>query len=171
MLKDQKVVICGGGGFIGGHLIGDLLRKGHTDVRSVDIKPFGEWYQKSPKVENVRLDLNGKDACEKACRGAGLVYNPGERVFGASTPLYVLLLALFPAFRSVGFSPEERRAFLGRSVPRFSRLHFPSTVPSTLLVYPANVTPTSGGAYGPDPTTNAKNVKMTTAAPISATVT
>src|SRR5438552_3795965 len=27
--------------------------------------------------------------------GHGLVFNPGERVFGASTPLYVLLLALF----------------------------------------------------------------------------
>jgi hypothetical protein len=27
--------------------------------------------------------------------GHGLVYNPGERVFGASTPLYVLLLAVF----------------------------------------------------------------------------
>src|SRR5438067_12915207 len=27
--------------------------------------------------------------------GHGLVYNPGERLFGASTPLYVLLLSLF----------------------------------------------------------------------------
>src|SRR5205823_9425614 len=31
-------------------------------------------------------------------------------------------IALFPAFRAIGLSHEERRAFLARSVPRFSRL-------------------------------------------------
>ena len=40
MSKDQKVVVCGGGGFIGGHLVGELIRHGHTNIRSVDIKPF-----------------------------------------------------------------------------------------------------------------------------------
>jgi putative copper export protein len=33
-----------------------------------------------------------------------------------------MALALFPAFRTVGASSGERRAFLGRAVPRFSRL-------------------------------------------------
>ena len=31
--------------------------------------------------------------------GLGLVYNPGERVFGATTPLYVLLLSALSALR------------------------------------------------------------------------
>jgi len=73
-LKD-RVVVCGGGGFIGGHLVGDLLRKGHTQIRSVDIKPFSEWYQHFPEVENVRLDLQGKEACHKALDGARVVYD------------------------------------------------------------------------------------------------
>ena len=58
MLKTDKVVVCGGGGFIGGHLVGDLLRQGCADVRWVDIKPFKEWYQRFDAVENLPLDLN-----------------------------------------------------------------------------------------------------------------
>jgi hypothetical protein len=34
---------------------------------------------------------------ENCTRGLGLVYNPGERVFGASTPFYVLFLTLLSA--------------------------------------------------------------------------
>ena len=27
----KKIVVCGGGGFIGGHLVEDLLKQGHRD--------------------------------------------------------------------------------------------------------------------------------------------
>ena len=75
MVKTDKVVICGGGGFIGGHLVADLRQQGYTDIRSVDVKPFGEWYQKFPDVENLQLDLQERTACQKALEGAGIVYN------------------------------------------------------------------------------------------------
>jgi GDP-D-mannose 3', 5'-epimerase len=71
----NKILVAGAGGFIGGHLVAELLRKGHTDIRAVDIKPFGEWYQKFPQVENVQLDLQLKDACEKSAAGAHTIYN------------------------------------------------------------------------------------------------
>src|ERR1700741_4064914 len=74
-LSPGKIVVCGGGGFIGGHLIADLLRQGYRDLRSVDIKPFDEWDQISPKGENLQLDLQEKEACEKALSGAHTVYN------------------------------------------------------------------------------------------------
>ena len=51
----------------------DLLRQGHTDIRSVDNKPITEWYQVSPKVENLQLDLGRKEACEQALQGAHTV--------------------------------------------------------------------------------------------------
>lgn len=73
-LKDLTVV-CGGGGFIGGHLVADLMRQGHQNIRAVDIKPLDEWYQKFPGVENLQLDLQEKEACQKALRGAAAVYN------------------------------------------------------------------------------------------------
>jgi nucleoside-diphosphate-sugar epimerase len=74
MKKDGLIVIAGGGGFIGGHLVADLLRQGHTRIRSVDIKPFDEWYQVFPQVENLQLDLKDKDSCIKACKGADEIY-------------------------------------------------------------------------------------------------
>jgi nucleoside-diphosphate-sugar epimerase len=71
----KKIVVCGGGGFIGGHLVENLLQQGHRDIRSVDIKPFDQWYQRFPEVENLQLDLGEKDACEQALKDSSLVYN------------------------------------------------------------------------------------------------
>ena len=70
----EKIVVCGAGGFIGGHLVAELLRQGKT-VRAVDVKPLGEWYQLFPEAENHQLDLQEKEACEKAVRGTEIVYN------------------------------------------------------------------------------------------------
>jgi nucleoside-diphosphate-sugar epimerase len=74
-MKNEKVVVCGGGGFIGGHLVADLVRQGCQDVRSVDQKPIDEWYQRTPGVENLQLDLSLKEACDHALKGASVVYN------------------------------------------------------------------------------------------------
>jgi nucleoside-diphosphate-sugar epimerase len=75
MSTPKKIVVCGAGGFIGGHLVADLLRQGHGNLRAIDIKPLGEWYQKFDKVENLVLDLGEKEACEQALEGAAHVYN------------------------------------------------------------------------------------------------
>jgi GDP-D-mannose 3', 5'-epimerase len=75
MSTQKKIVVCGAGGFIGGHLIADLRRQGLTNLRAVDVKPFEEWYQKFDDVENLVLDLGEKEACEKAVQGASEVYN------------------------------------------------------------------------------------------------
>src|SRR5580658_4670242 len=74
-MKSDKIVVCGGGGFIGGHLIADLKKQGHTDLRSVDIKPLSDWYQITPGVENLVLDLQRREACEVALKDARIVYN------------------------------------------------------------------------------------------------
>ncbi|MDP9071100.1 MAG: NAD-dependent epimerase/dehydratase family protein [Actinomycetota bacterium] len=73
-MTDEVVVVAGGGGFIGGHLVADLLSEGRT-VRSVDVKPPSEWYQRHPEADNRQLDLREIDACRQALDGASEVYN------------------------------------------------------------------------------------------------
>ena len=71
----NKILVCGAGGFIGGHLIADLRRQGHTNLRAVDRKPLAEWYQRFDDVENFHLNLERLEDCEKAVEGYDVVYN------------------------------------------------------------------------------------------------
>jgi GDP-D-mannose 3',5'-epimerase len=73
-MSGDLVVVAGGGGFIGGHLVADLLNEGHR-VRSVDIKPLDEWYQVHGDAENIVSDLQLREACTQVLVGAGDVYN------------------------------------------------------------------------------------------------
>jgi nucleoside-diphosphate-sugar epimerase len=73
--RDSGIVVCGAGGFIGGHLIDDLRRQGYERLRAVDIKPLTEWYQHFDDVENMVLDLQEKDACYRAVEDQAYVYN------------------------------------------------------------------------------------------------
>jgi GDP-D-mannose 3',5'-epimerase len=73
-LKGQKAVVCGAGGFIGGHLVQSLLANGVDVVRAVDIKPLDEWYQVSKGVESLSLDLKDKDSCLQAATGANVIF-------------------------------------------------------------------------------------------------
>jgi GDP-D-mannose 3', 5'-epimerase len=73
-LKGEKAVVCGAGGFIGGHLVQTLLNSGVDVVRAVDIKPLNEWYQFSSEVENLTLDLKDSNSCLKAAHGTTVVF-------------------------------------------------------------------------------------------------
>ena len=73
-MSKKKVLVAGGGGFIGGHLVARLLRDGYK-VRSVDVKPVDQWYQAFEGVENIVADLKGIENCHAACQGVGDVYN------------------------------------------------------------------------------------------------
>jgi GDP-D-mannose 3', 5'-epimerase len=69
------VVVCGGGGFIGGHLVAELRRREAKRIRAVDLKSLEDWYQRFDDVENLTLDLRTLDACREAVAKADQVYN------------------------------------------------------------------------------------------------
>lgn len=73
-IKGQKVVVCGAGGFIGGHLVNSLKESGAAEIRAVDIKPLDEWYQRTEGVESLSLDLKDKNNCFLAAEGVDAVF-------------------------------------------------------------------------------------------------
>jgi len=70
----KKILVAGAGGFIGGHLVRELIKSGNT-IRAVDIKPLNEWYQVSESADNLVLDLRLKDNCYQAVNGMSEVFN------------------------------------------------------------------------------------------------
>jgi hypothetical protein len=72
---DDLTLVTGAGGFIGGHLVADLRRRGHRRLRAVDLKPFDQWFQRFDDVDNRVLDLRMKEACHLATSEARYVFN------------------------------------------------------------------------------------------------
>src|SRR4051794_20054524 len=72
--EGRRTLVTGAGGFIGGHLVRELLARGAT-VRAVDSKPLERWHQLDPTAENIELDLTLREACEQAADGVADVYS------------------------------------------------------------------------------------------------
>jgi hypothetical protein len=60
-MNSEMIVVCGGG-FMGGHLPADLLRRGYRTIRLVDFRLFDDWFQIFPEGENVQFDLRERTA-------------------------------------------------------------------------------------------------------------
>src|SRR5438132_993102 len=74
-MRDHLIVVGGAGGFIGGHLVADLIHRGYSNIRAIDIKPLDQWWQLFGAVDNRQLDLRIREHCSAAVQGAVEVYN------------------------------------------------------------------------------------------------
>ncbi|MEH3034298.1 MAG: NAD-dependent epimerase/dehydratase family protein [Aeromicrobium erythreum] len=70
----MTVLVTGAGGFIGGHLVADLLAEGHQ-VRAVDVKGQGDWYQVHDGAENIVADCSDPVDAHKIADGTSDIYN------------------------------------------------------------------------------------------------
>jgi GDP-D-mannose 3',5'-epimerase len=75
MDKSDLIVVSGAGGFIAGALVKYFRDKGFTRIRAIDKKPLPQWYQVTPGVESLCVDLSQEKACRRAVEGAREVYN------------------------------------------------------------------------------------------------
>jgi GDP-D-mannose 3', 5'-epimerase len=73
--KDDLILVTGAGGFIGGALARHFHDNGFTRIRAVDKKPLPLWYQRTPGVESLCMDLTDEANCKRAAQNAVEVYN------------------------------------------------------------------------------------------------
>lgn len=74
MSVPKKILVAGGGGFIGGHLVGELISQAH-EVVVADVKPIEDWYQVHEGAKNLVCNLEEKLACYEAAEGCEVIYN------------------------------------------------------------------------------------------------
>ena len=83
--KKKKVVVTGGYGFIGSHLVERLLEAG-ADVKVADFAPRGDAKNNLEAVERgiefQEADLADADTCDKICSGADVVMHLAAKIRG-----------------------------------------------------------------------------------------
>ena len=70
----RRILVAGGGGFIGGWLVNELLTQGNQ-VSAVDIKPMSEWSQVFSEASNSVSDLSNLENCIESTKNIDEVYN------------------------------------------------------------------------------------------------
>lgn len=78
----RRALVTGGGGFIGGHLIRDLVGDGYA-VAALDIKPIERWHQVHSGVLNLPLtDVSDTESFKNALAAADEVYHLAANMGG-----------------------------------------------------------------------------------------
>jgi GDP-D-mannose 3', 5'-epimerase len=74
MFENKKILVTGAGGFIGGHLIKELL-KYNNKIVAADIKPKEYWFQLNDNCKNYTADLKNKEICTQLTENIDYVFN------------------------------------------------------------------------------------------------
>tara|TARA_B100001093_G_scaffold149464_1_gene142194 strand:+ start:5797 stop:6801 length:1005 start_codon:yes stop_codon:yes gene_type:complete len=71
----KKVLICGAGGFIGGHLTSHFVKEKNVEIVCADIKPKNFWFQINENLKNYSLDLKDYESALKVTKDVDYIYN------------------------------------------------------------------------------------------------
>jgi len=71
----KKILICGAGGFIGGHLVSHFMKDSNFEIVCADIKPKEYWFQYYENLTNYSFDLKDYSNALKATDGVDYIYN------------------------------------------------------------------------------------------------
>jgi nucleoside-diphosphate-sugar epimerase len=74
--RSEKVLVTGGGGFLGGAICRRLVYRG-ADVRSLSRNSYAELAAMG--IEQIQADICNPEAVEKACQGMELVYHTAAK--------------------------------------------------------------------------------------------
>ncbi|MAV82478.1 MAG: NAD-dependent dehydratase [Pelagibacteraceae bacterium] len=70
-----KILICGAGGFIGGHLASKFSKDKNIELICADIKPLEYWFQNFDNSKNYSLDLKEFDNTLKVTQEVDYIFN------------------------------------------------------------------------------------------------
>ena len=70
-----KILICGAGGFIGGHLASKFILDKKIKLICADIKPLEYWFQNFENCNNYSLDLKDYENALKVTQGVDYIFN------------------------------------------------------------------------------------------------
>tara|TARA_B100001989_G_scaffold148481_1_gene105815 strand:+ start:258 stop:1274 length:1017 start_codon:yes stop_codon:yes gene_type:complete len=70
-----KILICGAGGFIGGHLASKFIQDDNIKLICADIKPLEYWFQSFENSINYSLDLKDYVNALKVTEGIDYIFN------------------------------------------------------------------------------------------------
>ena len=71
----KKILICGAGGFIGGHLAAKFVEQNQYDLVCADIKPEEYWFQIFDEAQNYSLDLKEYENTLKVTENVDYIFN------------------------------------------------------------------------------------------------
>ena len=71
----KKILICGAGGFIGGHLVSKFIKNKDLEIVCADIKPKEYWFQIFDEAENHSLDLKDYNNTLKVTKSVNHIFN------------------------------------------------------------------------------------------------
>ena len=71
----KKILICGAGGFIGGHLAKKFFNDKNYQLVCADIKPLEYWFQIFDNVENYCLDIKDYNNALKITKNVDYIFN------------------------------------------------------------------------------------------------
>jgi GDP-D-mannose 3', 5'-epimerase len=70
-----RILICGAGGFIGGHLASKFSKDKKIDLICADLKPLEYWFQRFDNSKNYNLDLKDYNSALKVTKDVDYIFN------------------------------------------------------------------------------------------------